>query len=92
MCAPTTPVNGEVDAVQTLVSVNNMDQSVFLEDDKAIAQRAWKSVFVHVNDAVTESIFTAIATKSGSLTKNCDKVGAKTSPCLHGRCYETNLY
>lgn len=60
------------DAVQTLVSVNNMDQSVFRDGDKTILASSWHKVFK--NCSPTEEIYNAIASKSGAHSPECANV------------------
>lgn len=64
MCKETTP---PVDALQAICANNNMDTSVFVDGDRATARTYWNNVFVHeYQNAVTESLYNAIASKSGA--------------------------
>ena len=72
MCKETTP---PTDAVQKLISLNSIDQSIFIEGDKQIVKANWNKVFKHQYEgAVTDSIFDAIASKSGVKSAECKSV------------------
>lgn len=80
------------DAVQTLVSVNNIDQSVFQIGDKATTTKYWNAVFLQ--NSVSEDIFDAIASKSGTSAATREKVSAPGNYfCLNKQDFMlTNLF
>ena len=60
------------DALRTLVSVNNIDQSVFTDGDSETIGKYWSKVFLQ--NSVGEDIYNAIANKSGTAAATRDLV------------------
>ena len=57
---------------QTLVPVNNIDQSKFVQTDLATISKHWNKVFF--SNTVSEDIYDAIAAKSGTSDPRTDQV------------------
>ncbi len=57
-------VRNTTNALQTLVAVNNLDQSLFVDKEKEIIGKHWNKVFLQ--NTVSEDIYDAIASKSGA--------------------------
>ena len=60
------------DALQTLMSVNSIDQSVFTDGDSETIGKYWSKVFLQ--NSVGEDIYNAIANKSGTAAATRDLV------------------
>ena len=73
--AQSVPPSRVTDAVHTLVSVNNIDQSVFKTSDRAIASKYWDSVFLQ--NSVGDDLYDAIASISGSSVATRETVRTK---------------
>ena len=56
---------------QTLVPVNNIDQSKFAQTDLATVSKHWNKVFFR--NTVSEDIYDAIAAKSGTSDPRTDQ-------------------
>ena len=75
MCRETAP---PTDAVQKLISLNSIDPSLFVEGDKQIVKANWNKVFKHEYEgAITDTIFDAIASKSGVASPECKSVSLR---------------
>lgn len=55
----------------TLISVNNIDQDKFVESDRVAATQHWSHVFIQ--NTISEEIFDAIATRSGTVNNIAEK-------------------
>lgn len=80
---PLVAADTALDAVQTLVSVNNIDQTVFSDSDRASAVKYWDECFFQ--NTVSEDIYDAIASKSGTASVIRDQAS------LHGILFKTSI-
>ena len=61
-------VQNTTDTLQTLVRVNNLDQSLYVDKDTEIISKHWNKVFLQ--NTVSEDIYDAVASKSGTSAAN----------------------